>query len=55
MKRITIKVNEDIDVIQDRIAKDTGIHMTYVQLVNFLVHFYMTKANEPKSQWAVMK
>jgi len=51
-KRITITVNEDIDKIRDRIKRDTGIEMTYVQIFNFLIHFYMERANEPKSKWA---
>ena len=55
MKRITVKVNDDIDIIQDRLAKDTGIRMSYVQLINFLIHFYMSKANEPKTQWTALK
>ena len=51
-KRITLPVSKDIDTIRDRLAKDTGIRMSYVQVLNFLIHFYMTKANEPKSKWA---
>ena len=50
-KRITIPVSRDIDKIRDRIATDTGISMTYSQVFNFLVHFYVERANEPKSKW----
>jgi hypothetical protein len=50
-KRITIPVSEDIDKIRDRLAGDTGITMTYSQVFNFLIHFYVQRANEPKSQW----
>ena len=50
-KRITIVVHEDIDMIRDRIKRDTGIEMTYVQIFNFLIHFYKERANEPKTKW----
>lgn len=51
IKRITIPVSTDIDLIRDRLATDTGITMTYTQVFNFLVHFYVERANEPKSKW----
>lgn len=50
-KRITIPVSTDIDAIRNRLAADTGIMMTYTQVFNFLVHFYVERANEPKSKW----
>lgn len=50
-KRITIPVSRDIDLIRERLAADTGITMTYSQVFNFLVHFYVDRANEPKSKW----
>jgi hypothetical protein len=50
-KRITIPVSQDIDLIRDRLKEDTGIEMTYSQIFNFLVHFYVSRANEPKSKW----
>lgn len=50
-KRITIPVSKDIDLIRERIANDTGIRMTYAQIFNFLIHFYVERANEPKSKW----
>ena len=55
MKRITISVNEDIDVIQNALTRDTGIRMSYVQIINYLVHFYMKHANEPRTKWAALK
>jgi len=55
MKRITIPVSTDIDLIRERLAADTGILMTYTQVFNFLVHFYMQRANEPKTQWRSTK
>ena len=50
-KRITIPVSRDVDLIRDRLAQDTGIKMSYSQIFNFLIHFYVDKANEPKSKW----
>ena len=50
-KRITVPVSQDIDMIRERIKRDTGIEMTYVQIFNFLIHFYVERANEPKSKW----
>lgn len=50
-KRITVPVSKDIDLIRDRLRKDTGIDMTYTQLMNYLIHFYVERANEPKSKW----
>lgn len=50
-KRVTIPVSKDIDLIRDRIRKDTGITMSYAQIFNFLIHFYVERANEPKSKW----
>lgn len=53
-KRITIPVSEDIDRIREKLREDTGIDMTYVQIFNFLIHFYMQRANEPKSRWKAL-
>jgi hypothetical protein len=50
-KRVTIPVSKDIDLIRDRLASDTGIIMSYSQIFNFLIHFYVERANEPKSKW----
>ena len=50
-KRVTIPVSNDIDLIRDRLAQDTGIKMSYAQIFNFLIHFYVQRANEPKSKW----
>jgi len=50
-KRVTIPVSEDIDKIRNRLAADTGITMTYSQVFNFLIHFYVERASEPKSKW----
>ena len=50
-KRITIPVSTDIDLIRQRLAADTGVLMTYAQVFNFLIHFYVERANEPRSKW----
>ena len=50
-KRVTIPVSKDVDLIRDRLAQDTGIKMSYAQIFNFLIHFYVERANEPKSKW----
>lgn len=50
-KRITIPVSKDIELIRNRIAADTGVKMTYTQVFNFLIHFYVERANEPKTKW----
>lgn len=50
-KRITIPVSQDIDLVRDRLKRDTGIEMSYVQIFNFLLHFYVSKVDEPKSKW----
>ena len=50
-KRVTIPVSKDVDLIRDRLAQDTGIRMSYAQIFNFLIHFYVERANEPKSKW----
>jgi len=50
-KRITLPVSKDIELIRNRIAADTGVKMTYTQVFNFLIHFYVERANEPKTKW----
>lgn len=50
-KRVTLPVSNDIELIRNRLAADTGIKMTYSQIFNFLIHFYVERANEPKSKW----
>ena len=50
-KRLTIPVSKDVDLIRNRLAADTGIVMSYSQVFNFLIHFYVSHANEPKTKW----
>ncbi len=54
-KRITVPISEDIDKIRDRLERDTGVKMTYTQVFNFLIHFYVQRASEPKSRWRSME
>jgi len=54
-KRVTVDVSADIDKIRNKIKADTGVTMTYVQTFDFLINFYMKHANEPRTQWAVLK
>ena len=54
-KRITIPVTDSIDVIINKVREDTGIRMSYVQIINFLIHFYIKHANEPRTQWRSIK
>jgi hypothetical protein len=54
-KRITIPVSTDIDKIRDRLQRDTGVRMTYTQVFNFLIHFYVERASEPKSRWRALE
>jgi hypothetical protein len=51
-KRITLPVDENIDRIREFIKEQTGVEMTYVQLFNHLIHFYMKHAAEPRTKWA---
>ena len=46
-KRITIPVSEGIDEIRDQLSKDTGIKMTYNQVLDYLIHFYLVRTNQP--------
>jgi hypothetical protein len=54
LKRVTVYVDEEIDNIRGFIQDRTGVEMTYVQVFNHLIHFYMKHANEPRTQWAPM-
>ena len=54
-KRITISVNQDIDLIRETLAKNTGIKMSYIQIINYLIHFYIKHSNEPRTAWTGIK
>ena len=46
-KRVTIPISASIDEIRGFIAEQTGVDMTYSQVINHLIHFYVKHANEP--------
>jgi len=46
-KRITIPVSKGIDEIRDQLSKDTGIKMTYNQVLDYLIHFYLVRTHQP--------
>jgi hypothetical protein len=50
-KRITIPVDADIERIREFVQQQTGVHMTYTQLFNHLIHFYIQHAAEPRTKW----
>ena len=49
-KRITVEIAESIDDIRDFIQGQTGVRMTYVQIFDHLIHFYIKHANEPRTK-----
>jgi hypothetical protein len=51
-KRITIPVDANIERIREFVKTQTGVEMTYVQIFNHLIHFYMKHAAEPRTKWA---
>jgi hypothetical protein len=51
-KRITVNVSQDVDLIRERLVADTGIRMSYIQIFNYLIHFYIKHAAEPRTRWA---
>ena len=51
-KRLTITVDDDIDRIRNFITQQTGVRMTYIQVFDHLIHFYVKHANEPSTKWA---
>lgn len=51
-KRVTIPISASIDEIRGFIAEQTGVDMTYSQVINHLIHFYVKHANEPRTKWA---
>jgi len=46
-KRITIPVSKGIDEIRDQLSADTGIKMTYNQVLDYLIHFYLVRTHQP--------
>lgn len=54
-KRITVSVNQDVDLIRETLATHTGIKMSYIQIFNYLIHFYIKHSNEPRTAWTGIK
>lgn len=57
-KRITLPVSGDIEAIRDQLTHDTGIKMTYNQVINYLIHFYMVRTQQPdapRTVWRKLK
>lgn len=44
-KRLTISVSDDIDRIRRRLYEETGVMMTYVQVFDFLITYYVKNQN----------
>ena len=44
-KRLTISVSDDIDRIRRRLYEETGVMMTYVQVFDFLIKYYVKNRN----------
>ncbi|HSG62661.1 MAG TPA: hypothetical protein VLA24_14630 [Pseudomonadales bacterium] len=54
MKRITVCIDDNVDNIRTFIQEQTGVKMTYVQVIDHLIHFYIKHANEPRTKWTPM-
>jgi hypothetical protein len=53
-KRITLPVSDDLADIREKLSADLGIKMTYNQVLDYLIHFYSTRAQQPEAphtQW----
>jgi len=50
-KRVTIAVNSDIDIIRDKLLQDTGMKMSYIQVFNYLIHYYKKHSSLPVTVW----
>jgi hypothetical protein len=53
-KRITITVSDDLADVREKLSADLGIKMTYNQVLDYLIHFYSTRAQQPdvpRTQW----
>jgi hypothetical protein len=53
-KRITITVSDDLADMREKLSADLGVKMTYNQVLDYLIHFYSTRAQQPdvpRTQW----
>jgi len=54
-KRITVNINQEVDLIRETLAQNTGIRMSYIQIFNYLIHFYIKHCNEPRTRWTELE
>jgi hypothetical protein len=54
-KRITMPITQNLNDVREQIKSDMGIELTYTQIIDFLIHFYITKSEQPKTQWRPIK
>jgi len=54
-KRITLPVTGTLDDIRTQLSKDTGIKMTYNQVLDYLVHFYLVRTQQPDAPRTVWR
>ena len=54
-KRITVNVSQDVDLIRETLTQNTGIKMSYIQIFNYLIHFYIKHCNEPRTRWTELE
>jgi hypothetical protein len=46
-KRITLPITEEIDSVRNTLTKNTGVKMTYNQTITYLIHFYLSRTQQP--------
>jgi hypothetical protein len=54
-KRITLPITQNLNDVREQIKSDMGIELTYTQLIDFLIHFYLNNSGQPKTQWRPIK
>jgi len=54
-KKITLPITQNLNDVREQIKSDMGIELTYTQLIDFLIHFYLNKSGQPKTQWRPIK
>jgi hypothetical protein len=37
------------------LTQNTGIKMSYIQIFNYLIHFYIKHCNEPRTRWTELE
>lgn len=51
LKKITIFVDPNIEVIREHLLETTGVKFTYVQLFNYLINYYRKGSSIPATKW----